>query len=97
MQRLNISWQRGVRRTRRTNGDDRQRWSLADIVEQRLVRFLFAEEDVNDANFGALTAALEEQLTTDTRDGPKLREDGPQTFAALPEWIQTPNNRRYSL
>ena len=29
-------------------------WSLADIIEQRLFKFLFSEEDIYDPNFGGL-------------------------------------------
>ncbi|MBW3597269.1 MAG: ATP-binding protein [Planctomycetes bacterium] len=63
-------------------------YSLADVIERGLFSYLFAEEDVLDANFGALTAALDNWLTRerierDERETRLLREDGPQTFEQL--------------
>lgn len=65
-------------------------WSLADIIEQRLFKFLFSEEDVYDANFGGLVGELDEALTSETQAGPKLRNaDGiPQTFKELLDWFK---------
>jgi hypothetical protein len=74
------------------DGVEAYSWGLADVIEQRLVRFLFADEDINDANFGALVGAIEERLTDETRDGPRLRCDGPQMFADLPGWVKDPVN-----
>jgi DNA helicase HerA-like ATPase len=66
-------------------------WGLVDVVEQRLFRYLFAEDDVNDANFGALVSALEDRLTRETPNGPKLSvlPDTPDTFQKLLEWLKT--------
>jgi DNA helicase HerA-like ATPase len=65
-------------------------WSLADVIRHRLFKFLFSEEDVYDANFGGLVGELEEWLTTEANDGPRLRStDGaPQTFQELPGWFK---------
>lgn len=64
-------------------------WGLADIIEQRLFRFLFADEDIGNPNFGALVGSIEERLTDDTNNAPKLRADAPQTFEALLPWVKT--------
>jgi hypothetical protein len=64
-------------------------WGLADIIEQRLFRFLFADEDIGNPNFSALVGSIEERLTDDTKDEPKLRADAPQTFEALLGWAKT--------
>lgn len=37
-------------------------WSLSDVVERSLFPYLFAEEDVNDANFSALVLDIENWL-----------------------------------
>jgi hypothetical protein len=65
-------------------------WSLADVIERGLLTYLFAEEDVRDANFGALVLDLEQWLTTehqDLRSGQRSRRlrdtDRPQTFGEL--------------
>jgi hypothetical protein len=63
-------------------------WGLADVIEQGLFRFLFADDDLGSPNFGALVGAIEERLTEDTSHGPRLRADAPQTFDALPDWIR---------
>ncbi len=42
-------------------------WGLADIIEQGLFRFLFADDDIGNPNFSALVGAVEERLTDDTR------------------------------
>ncbi len=67
-------------------------WGLADLVEQGLVRYLFADDDLGSPNFGALVAAVEEQLTADTPDGPRLRDTAPRTFDDLPEWLNDAAN-----
>src|SRR5262249_33074353 len=66
-------------------------WSLSDVIEQQLFRFLFSEDDIYDANFGGLVGELEDWLTSGTSDAPKLRttDDAPQTFAALLDWFRT--------
>src|SRR5262249_23029101 len=46
-------------------------WGLADVVERGLFAYLFAEDDVRDANFGALVLDLENWLTEE-----KLEKDG---------------------
>lgn len=65
-------------------------WSLSDVIEQRLFRFLFSEEDVYEPNFGGLVGELEEWLTNETLAGPKLRtkDDAPQTFQNLLDWFK---------
>jgi hypothetical protein len=71
------------------DGVEAYSWGLADIIEQRLFRFLFADEDIGNPNFGALVGSIEERLTDDTSTGPKLRGDAPQTFEALLDWTKT--------
>jgi uncharacterized protein len=65
-------------------------WSLSDIIEQRLFKFLFSEEDVYEPNFGGLVGEVEEWLTSETAAGPKLRasSDAPQTFQQLLDWFK---------
>lgn len=64
-------------------------WSLSDVIEQRLFRFLFSEDDIYDANFGGLVGELEEWLTSGPPNAPRLRDDGPQTLAELLDWFRT--------
>jgi hypothetical protein len=64
-------------------------WGLADIIEQRLFRFLFADDDIGNPNFGALVGSIEERLTDDTGSTPQLRPDAPQTFEELLAWAKT--------
>ncbi len=73
-----------------SNGTKPYSWSLSDIIEQRLFRFLFSEEDVYEPNFGGLVGELEEWLTSETAAGPKLRttSDAPQTFQELLDWFK---------
>lgn len=68
-------------------------WGLQDIVERGLFRYLFSDEDANDANFSALTLAIEDFLTTEKRQGDgtvvrSLDPDAPATFKKLEEWIK---------
>src|SRR5262249_41469327 len=65
-------------------------WSLADVIERRLFKFLFSEEDVYEPNFGGLVGELEEWLTSETAAGPKLRTSAgaPQTFQELLDWFR---------
>jgi uncharacterized protein len=68
-------------------------WGLQDIVEQGLFRYLFSDEDTNDANFSALVLAIEDFLTTEKRQGDgsvvrSLDPDAPATFKKLEEWIK---------
>jgi DNA helicase HerA-like ATPase len=71
-------------------------WSLADVVERGLLAYLFAEEDVRDANFGALVLDLENWLTHETvhRNGERERRlsnqaGRPQTFDELLREVQS--------
>jgi DNA helicase HerA-like ATPase len=65
-------------------------WSLSDVVEKRLFRFLFSEEDIYDPNFGGLVGDVEEWLTSETAAGPRLSTaaDTPQTFDGLLGWFK---------
>jgi DNA helicase HerA-like ATPase len=58
-------------------------WSLSDIIEKRLFKFLFAEDDIFDPNFGGLVGDVEEWLTDETAAGLKLRPDRPLSFDRL--------------
>jgi uncharacterized protein len=62
-------------------------WGLADVIEHGLFRYLFADDDLGSPNFGGLVSAIEDRLTRDTPEGPKLRDGAPQTFDELPDWI----------
>lgn len=68
-------------------------WSLSDVIERGLLLYLFADEDVNDANFGALVLDLENWLAQERRSGGvttrNLRKDKdvPQTFDDLLDMI----------
>ncbi len=67
-------------------------WSLRDVIARGLFRYLFAETDANDANFGALVLDLENWMTTERveRDGATTRalaSERPTTFEKLLEWI----------
>jgi hypothetical protein len=66
-------------------------WSLSDIIEQQLFRFLFSEDDIYDANFGGLVGELEDWLTSGPPDALRLRttDDAPQTFDKLLDWFRT--------
>ena len=49
-----------------------------------MFRYLFAENDINDANFGSLVGSIEEWLTHEDPNGEtSLRQDVPQTFQDL--------------
>jgi uncharacterized protein len=70
-------------------------WSLADVIERGLFSYLFAEDDVRDANFGALVLDLESYLTNERteRDGQRRRElsnrlETPSTFDGLLGWVR---------
>jgi len=65
-------------------------WSLRDVVERGLFSYLFADEDVRDANFGALALAIELWLTKEKveRDNSRRRilvagPDRPTCFQGL--------------
>jgi hypothetical protein len=64
-------------------------WGLADVIRQGLFRFLFSEDDIGNPNFGALVGAVEVRLTDDMLTPTRLREDGPQTFDELLQWLKT--------
>lgn len=68
-------------------------WGLQDIVERGLFRYLFSDEDANDANFSALILAIEDFLTTERRAGNgdverRLDQNAPSTFQELEAWIK---------
>ncbi|WP_020471384.1 ATP-binding protein [Zavarzinella formosa] len=68
-------------------------WSLKDVIERGLFSYLFADEDAQDANFGALLLALENNLTHETMTGVEARRNlritAPQTFDNLLDDINT--------
>ncbi len=66
-------------------------WSLSDVIEQGLFRFLFSEDDIYDANFGGLVGEMEEWLTSGPPNAPRLlnSEGAPRTFAELLDWFRT--------
>lgn len=70
-------------------------WSLSDIIENGLFRFLFSEEDISTANLGGLVGELEEWLTHGTPDAPKLNATAgsPQTFDELLIWFKKVRNK----
>lgn len=68
-------------------------WGLQDIIERGLFRYLFSDEDANDANFSALALAIEDYLTTERRLGNgdvvrSLDQNVPSTFQKLETWIK---------
>jgi DNA helicase HerA-like ATPase len=70
-------------------------WSLADVIARGLFTYLFSDEDVRDANFGALSLDLEERLTQETPQPNgtttrRIREGNglPATFQELLDWIR---------
>ncbi|HEU5382302.1 MAG TPA: ATP-binding protein [Ktedonobacteraceae bacterium] len=68
-------------------------WGLQDIIEQGLFRYLFSDDDANDANFSALALAIEDFLTTERRldNGDVIRSldpNAPSTFQNLEAWIK---------
>jgi len=62
-------------------------WSLKDIIGAGLFRYLFADEDFDNANFGALVMALETKLTHEGAHHDQvartLHRDAPKTFDVL--------------
>lgn len=83
--------------TGRDGGVEPYSWSLADVIREELLQYLFAEEDANDPNFGALVLDLKEHLTHEdtSNDGLTRRElrrgDGrPETFQELLDWLDGP-------
>ncbi|MCA9072101.1 MAG: ATP-binding protein [Planctomycetaceae bacterium] len=78
--------------TGRSGGVMAYSYSLSDVIQRELFQFLFADDDLQDINFGTLVMAVEDWLTRETtsRDGERtriLRADGPQTFQELLESI----------
>jgi len=71
------------------DGVEAYSWGLADVIEQRLFRFLFADADIGNPTFGTLVGAIEERLTDDAKAEPTLRTDAPQTFEELLTWAKT--------
>lgn len=64
-------------------------WGLSDIITRGLFRYLFAEHDISDANFGGLVGAIEEWLTREDADGRLRQADGtPVTFQELYETLR---------
>lgn len=65
-------------------------WSLADVIERGLFKFLFAEEDIQTANLGGLVGEVEEWLTSGPPDKPRLRttDGAPQTFQEMLDWFK---------
>ena len=63
-------------------------WGLANVIEQGLFRFLFADDDIGNPNFSALVGAVEVRLTDDTKGPPRLLDDAPQTFDELLQWLK---------
>lgn len=83
----------------RTDGKVKQySWSLSDVIEQRLFKFLFAEEDIYDANFGGLVGELEEKLTHETTGKPQLNAHGgdTSTFAKLLDWFRANSKSEFT-
>ena len=79
--------------TGRLGGVNPYSWSLQDVIKHGLLSYLFAEEDANDMNFGALLMEIENFLTDDIThpDGVierKLKNGKPETFKALVEWVE---------
>lgn len=88
--------------TGRDEGVKAYSWGLKDIIERGLFRYLFAEEDANDANFSVLTLALEDFLTTEQRQGDSsvvraLNPKAPSTFQKLLSWIEEQSNSTTSV
>src|SRR6516165_5619901 len=69
-------------------------WSLRDVIERGLFSYLFAEDDVRDANFGALALDIENWLTQEKleRDNTRTRTlvkgaGRPAHFQELLNWV----------
>ncbi len=78
--------------TGRTQGVKAYSWSLRNVVERSLFSYLFAETDVNDANFSVLVLDIENWLTNEQvhNDGSitrSLRSGRPTTFQGLLDWV----------
>lgn len=86
--------------TGRTDTVQPYSWSLANIIEQGLFSYLFADDDSINDNFRALALDLEAYLTREqvANDGNiilHLRNDEarPQTFQELLDWLNDEQNR----
>jgi hypothetical protein len=79
-----------IRTGGRTTDVQAYSWSLSDIIEQGLFKFLFSEDEIGTANLGGLVGEVEEWLTSGTADDPRLRTtgDAPKTFDELLEWFK---------
>ncbi len=70
-------------------------WALADVIREGLFSYLFADEDVQDDNFGGLVLDVQDRLTTTDRRGgevsSKLNDQGgaARTFQGLLDWFET--------
>jgi len=68
-------------------------WGLADVIERGLFPYLFADDDVQDDNFGSLLRDLETRLTREERQRGEVRrtlndQDGEvHTFQQLLDWF----------
>lgn len=69
-------------------------WALADVIHEGLFSYLFADEDVQDDNFGALVLDVQARLTDEERRGDgialKLNDQGGAagTFQGLLDWFE---------
>ncbi len=70
-------------------------WSLREVIERGLLSYLFAEDDVRNANFGTLVLDIENYLTQERleRDNTRLRKlktgpDVPCHFDGLLKWVE---------
>ncbi len=65
-------------------------WSLSDVIEGGLFKFLFSEDEIGTANLGGLVGEVEEWLTSGTSDAPRLRttDGAPKTFEGMLEWFK---------
>lgn len=78
--------------TGRNQGVKPYSWSLRDVIAKALFSYLFAEEDANDGNFGALVLDIESWLTQEDANGNRTlrsNENQPTTFQALLDWVNT--------
>ncbi len=71
-------------------------WSLSEVIEQGLFRFLFSEEDINTANLGGLVGDVEDWLTSGTTKEPRLRttDKAPQDFENMLKWFKDNKDRK---
>jgi DNA helicase HerA-like ATPase len=79
----------------RTDGIKKYSWSLSDVIEQGIFRFLFAEVDSQNENFIGLVSHVESHLTVE-----KIEGDGqsarsltnkagmPKSFRELLGWVE---------